>query len=98
VNDKLVSSILFAALTSIRILALENTSYETNLHFQVCLSPFLLIASAQIPDSVVVKRISDEIFVSGQCYRNEEYLCKKIGARLTGSANAQKAVNGHAIL
>src|ERR1051326_9543676 len=47
--------------------------------------------SAQ-PDSVIIKKISDEIFTSGQCYKNEEYLCKKIGARLTGSANAEKAV------
>ena len=46
----------------------------------------------QTPDSVVIKKISDEIFTSGQCYKNEEYLCKKIGARLTGSANAEKAV------
>ncbi|MBI4945089.1 MAG: M20/M25/M40 family metallo-hydrolase [Bacteroidetes bacterium] len=46
----------------------------------------------QTPDSVVIKKISDEIFVSGQLYKNEEYLCKKIGARLSGSANAEKAV------
>ncbi len=47
--------------------------------------------SAQ-PDSVVIKKISDEIFTSGHCYKNEEYLCKKIGARLSGSDNAEKAV------
>jgi len=47
---------------------------------------------AQDKDSIVIKKISDEIFVSGECYKNEEYLCKKIGARLSGSANAQKAV------
>ena len=55
-------------------------------------SGFLHSVSAQVADSIVIKKISDEIFVSGQCYKNEEYLCKKIGARLTGSANAQKAV------
>ena len=47
---------------------------------------------AQTPDSVIIKKISDEIFVSGHVYKNEEYLCKTIGARLSGSANAQKAV------
>ena len=50
------------------------------------------LSSAQTPDSVIIKRISDEIFVSGQVYKNEEYLCKKIGSRLSGSAGAQKAV------
>ncbi len=47
---------------------------------------------AQVADSVMIKKISNEIFMNGQCYKNEEYLCKKIGARLSGSANAQKAV------
>lgn len=44
------------------------------------------------PDSVIIKKISDEIFTSGQVYKNEEYLCKQIGARLTGSEGAEKAV------
>jgi len=45
-----------------------------------------------LPDSVVIKKISDEIFVSGQCYQDLRHLCKKIGSRLTGSVNAEKAV------
>lgn len=56
-------------------------------------SEFCIPASAQTPDSVVIKKISDEIFVSGQCYDNLRHLCKKIGSRLTGSINAEKAVN-----
>jgi carboxypeptidase Q len=48
--------------------------------------------SAQNTDSVVIRKMADEIFISGQCYKNEEYLCKKIGARLSGSSAAQKAV------
>jgi len=47
---------------------------------------------AQAPDSIIIKKISDEIFTSGQVYKNEEYICKKIGARLTGSEGAEKAV------
>src|SRR5687767_5941897 len=54
------------------------------------LSHFLIFA--QTPDSVVIKKISDEIFVSGQCYKDLEYLCKKIGHRLTASPGAEKAV------
>lgn len=47
---------------------------------------------AQTTDSVMIKKISDEIFVSGQCYKDLEYLCKKIGSRLTASPGAEKAV------
>jgi len=58
----------------------------------VFLLAFSLLTSAQTPDSVIIKKISDEIFVSGQCYQDLRHLCKKIGARLTGSVNAEKAV------
>ncbi len=55
-------------------------------------SVLLKAQTATLPDSVIIKKISDEIFVSGEVYRNEEYLCKKIGARLSGSEGAEKAV------
>jgi carboxypeptidase Q len=51
-----------------------------------------LSATAQQSDSVTIKKISDEIMINGKAYENLRYLCKKIGPRLTGSANAQKAV------
>ncbi len=47
---------------------------------------------SQVSDSVMIKKISDEILVSGECYKNLEYLCKKIGSRLSGSAGAEKSV------
>ena len=50
------------------------------------------VCFAQTPDSVVIKKISDEIFTSGECYKNLEHLCKKIGQRLTASPGAEKAV------
>lgn len=65
---------------------------NTKINFLIVFLTSGISLPAQTPDSVVIKKISDEIFVSGQCYKNEEYLCKKIGARLTGSANAEKAV------
>ncbi|MES2278309.1 MAG: M20/M25/M40 family metallo-hydrolase [Bacteroidota bacterium] len=43
-------------------------------------------------DSVYLRKIYDEALVNGQCYQNLHYLCKNIGPRLSGSANAQKAV------
>lgn len=47
---------------------------------------------AQNADSLVIKKIYDEALGCGQAYTNLEYLCKKIGPRLSGSQNAQKAV------
>ncbi|WP_299286377.1 M20/M25/M40 family metallo-hydrolase [uncultured Mucilaginibacter sp.] len=52
-----------------------------------------LAASAQNPDSVYLRKIFDEELVNGQPYQNLQYLCKQIGPRLSGSANAQKAVD-----
>lgn len=43
-------------------------------------------------DSVMLRRIYDEELTNGKCYDNLHYLCKNIGGRLSGSANAQKAV------
>ncbi len=48
--------------------------------------------SAKAQDSVMMRKIYDEALVNGQDYENLRYLCKKIGARLSGSPNAQKAV------
>ena len=43
-------------------------------------------------DSLMLRKIYDEELVNGQCYGNLHYLCKNIGPRLSGSKNAQKAV------
>ena len=43
-------------------------------------------------DSLMIRKIYDEELVNGQCYANLHYLCKNIGQRISGSANAQKAV------
>jgi len=40
----------------------------------------------------MIRKIYDEELVNGQCYGNLHYLCKNIGQRISGSANAQKAV------
>ena len=51
-----------------------------------------LSATAQQSDSVLIKKIADEIMTNGKAFDNLRYLCKQIGPRLSGSANAQKAV------
>jgi len=43
-------------------------------------------------DSLMVKKISDDIFMNGQAYSNLKYLCKKVGPRLSGSAGAALAI------
>ncbi|MFN0201854.1 MAG: M20/M25/M40 family metallo-hydrolase [Bacteroidia bacterium] len=43
-------------------------------------------------DSLAIRRIYDEALSRGQCYDNLRVLCKSIGARLSGSPQAEKAV------
>ena len=56
----------------------------------------VLHLSAQQEDSTMIKKISDEILTNGNAYENLRFLCKKIGPRLSGSLNAQKAVEATA--
>lgn len=51
-----------------------------------------LSAKAQQSDSLMMRKIYDEALVNGQGYENLRYLCKSIGQRISGSANAEKAV------
>ena len=46
----------------------------------------------QSSDSLMIKKISDEIFMNGTAYSNLKYLCKKVGPRLSGSSGAALAV------
>lgn len=60
------------------------------LFFIMLLLPFCGIAQSN--DSIAIKRMSDNILSKGKAYDNLRYLCKEIGARLSGSPQAQKAV------
>jgi carboxypeptidase Q len=48
-------------------------------------------ANAQ-QDSVMMRRIADEVLLNGTCYDNLRVLCKQIGHRLSGTPEAAKAV------
>lgn len=50
------------------------------------------ILFAQKKDSAVIRSIYDYCLTESQCYKNLHYLCKHIGPRLSGSKNAEKAV------
>lgn len=51
-----------------------------------------IIGRAQESDSVVMKRIADQILLKGKCYDDLKVLCKKVGNRISGSPQADKAV------
>lgn len=51
------------------------------------------IATDHDADSVQIRQIYDEVLLNGEAYENLRYLCKNIGNRLSGSVNAQKAVD-----
>lgn len=60
--------------------------------FSSILSIFISLGlTAQNDDSLMIKRISDEILTHGRAYENLRYLTKKIGARLAGSPGMVKA-------
>jgi carboxypeptidase Q len=51
-----------------------------------------VFAHAQSADSMMMKRIYNEVLTRGNCYANLDYLSNKIGGRLSGSPQAQQAV------
>ncbi|MBC7867791.1 MAG: M20/M25/M40 family metallo-hydrolase [Gloeobacteraceae cyanobacterium ES-bin-316] len=53
---------------------------------------------AQNTDAASIKKIADEVLVNSAAYSNLRYLTKDIGPRLSGSANAQKAVEATALM
>ncbi|MEO5893829.1 MAG: M20/M25/M40 family metallo-hydrolase [Ferruginibacter sp.] len=62
----------------------------------IFLALFSVGAFAQNDDSAVIKKIADEVLINGTAYENLRWLCKKVGARLSGSPQAQKAVEATA--
>src|ERR1035437_4255880 len=48
---------------------------------------------AQKQDSLHVRKIYTEALTKGQCYSNLDFLSTQIGGRLSGSVQAQKAVD-----
>jgi carboxypeptidase Q len=57
----------------------------------VCLGSQLLFS--QQSDSIMIKRIVDEVMTNGTGYNNLRKLCKQVGPRLSGSVKFIQAVN-----
>lgn len=53
---------------------------------------FCLNGLSQEHDTIVLRKIYDIALAEGHAYKNLHYLCKNIGHRLSGSPQAQKAV------
>jgi carboxypeptidase Q len=64
----------------------------------ILLSIFMLAHTVQGQDSLVLRKIYDEALVNGQSYENLRFLCKQIGPRLSGSPQAQAAVDWSKVL
>jgi hypothetical protein len=64
------------------------------------LSSFIVVLNSfASQDSIFIRKIYDEALTSGQCYENLRSLCKDVGARITGSAEAKMAIKwGHDLL
>jgi hypothetical protein len=52
----------------------------------------LQVSMAQERDAAAIKRIAEEVMTNSQAHNNLRYLTKNIGPRLSGSTNAQLAV------
>ena len=53
---------------------------------------FCFRANSQNPDSLTLRKIYDHYLTKSHCYSNLEYLTTKIGGRLSGSPQAEQAV------
>ncbi|SKB69702.1 M28 family peptidase [Daejeonella lutea] len=62
------------------------TTFIASLFLSTCLF-------AQNSDEGVIRQIYNVALMEGHTYKNLEHLCKQIGPRLSGSKNAQKAVD-----
>ena len=62
------------------------------LQLLILLFCFLLTPAIAQTDSAMIKKIFNEALTNGKSYSNLDYLSNKIGGRLSGSPEAQKAV------
>ena len=62
-----------------------------SLLFLLCFSS-ASISVAQQNDSIMFKKIADDVFTNSKAYDNLRFLCKQVGPRISGSPQAEKAV------
>jgi len=85
--------ILGNLLTAILAPMTSNTRFYSIVSFFLFFSCFSAVAQN---DSAILSRMSYDIMNNGRAYENLRYLCKEIGPRLSGSPQAQQAVEATA--
>jgi hypothetical protein len=70
----------------------RKSAKSMNKYFLVLFSFFCLQSFAQNQDSIIIKKITDEVLTNGKAYADLHDLCKQIGNRISGSEQAAKAV------
>src|SRR5688572_24285686 len=70
---------------------IKNTMMMDCRCFTVILSLCYLTGFAQTDDSMMIRKIADEILSKGKAYEDLRILCKTVGARLAGSPQMYKA-------
>src|SRR5437868_812335 len=63
---------------------------KKNILFSFALICAALPAFSQDPDSIMIKKLTDEILLRGKAYSNLYTLCKTVGQRLSGSEGMYK--------
>jgi carboxypeptidase Q len=69
----------------------KNKCMKKKLIFLFFLFP-IFYCSSQVSDSIILRRIFSEALSDTTAYKNLNYLCTKIGGRICGSPQAEKAV------
>jgi carboxypeptidase Q len=67
-------------------------SFSTKIKIVILFNLLCLVTIGQNQDSLQLRKIYDFYLTKSKCYTNLEYLATKIGGRLSGSAEAAKAV------
>ena len=86
----------FILLLSFTIILVSLKKQPLMMRKKALLSTLILLLStltfSQSTDSAFFKSMSAEVMSNAKAYENLRFICKKIGSRLSGSPQAQKAV------
>lgn len=87
---------ILKAIALLNIFLLSLTKQHLLMRYTSLLTIALLLWAfcgfSQSDDSLFFRNMSEDILQSGKAYENLRFICKKIGSRLSGSPQAQKAV------
>lgn len=66
--------------------------YKLRMKYRLLALALCQVFAAQAQDSLMFRKIADEVLLHGTCYENLRVLCKTVGHRISGSPAAAKAV------